>query len=93
MGINALHTALNGMRRFSTRFDHAAAKIAQVGLEPVEQPTNEVSPVDAPTASPTSDPMLDGMVEMMIAQRMFMANLRAAQTADDILKAATDLTE
>ena len=32
-------------------------------------------------------------IEMMIAQRMFMANLRAAQAADEMLETATELID
>lgn len=93
MGIDALHSALNGMRRFSTRVDNAAARIASVGLDDLDDGTGDVGPVEQLSAGATSDPLLGSMVDMMIAQRMFMANLRAAQVADEILEGATDLID
>jgi len=87
------------MRRFSRRFDKAAEEVTRAGLEEFSGFDAVAADGSRPSSGPVSvgtdggDRLLDGMMNMLIAQRMFMASVRAARVADQMLGEAVELGE
>jgi flagellar hook protein FlgE len=96
-GISSLSSALSGIRAQERAMDRAAERIAQSGLEdPAVSAGAGASVSDqlaqaAGAALPTGDALTDNMVQIMIAQRMFVAAIRVAKTADQTLQESIQL--
>jgi flagellar basal body rod protein FlgC len=91
--ITGLSAAITGMHRYSQMVDRAAEQVARSGMVSIETHPRYGSafpPVNDPGA-PADDSPIDGLVNMMIAQRMFLASIRVAQTGDEMADAALDM--
>ena len=84
MVISAMKSAQVGLRRQMDAFDLAVSKVTSATLNEGTEPIDPVSPM-SPSGNP-SDQLLTAFADMLIAQRLFMAILRAARTSDEMLE-------
>ena len=82
-------TCSHSGKRLQLADDKVPARPFAIGCPGCRQKIRVDPTAPAPTSG--SDQLLDGMMDMMIAQRMFMANLRAAQAADEMLESAIEI--
>ena len=91
-------SALSGMTAASASFDRSAARVTRLAGAPSAAETADsvdISP-EARAAGETLDSVMSSglegaMVDLRVSKYAFIANLRVAQTADDVARELVDL--
>ena len=77
MAIRGVSSGLSAITRQREAMDRAAEKIARATL------ATTASHATAEASADSVSPLLEGTVELMVAQRMFTAAVKMAQTANE----------
>ena len=93
LSFGGISPALNGMRAQARAFDRAAERLTKSSLQSQASQTAGAAEVDSATeaaqaagGTDSTGVMTEAMVDMLLAQRLHTANLRALQTAHDVLR-------
>ena len=93
LSFGGISPALNGMKTQARAFDRAAERLAKSSLQDQASETADAADVDSATetaqatgGTDATGGMTEAMMDMLLAQRMHTANLRALQTAHDVLR-------
>ncbi len=95
LSFGGISPALDGMKAQARAFDRAAQRLAKSSLQSQASETAGAADVDSATETAQAPPsggtdatgaMTEAMMDMLLAQRMHTANLRALQTAHDVLR-------
>ena len=93
VSFGGISPALNGMKTQARAIDRAAERLARFSLQDQAWETAGAADVDSATetaqatgGTDATGVMTEAMMDMLLAQRMHTANLRALQTAHDVLR-------
>jgi flagellar basal body rod protein FlgC len=89
---STITTALNALKTYTRRVDTDAQSIAADGLYDPQGESTGSAGTPAPPAAGTQD-LAGAMTDMLIAQRLFAAQLRVLQAADQMQQDTVNLVK